>query len=123
MNKCRELATLFHQEVHFFRQLASANMTASVCSSSNICFSTWLKTSCHLQWTSCFFDIFLHYPSHTHPDNFTDHFSNTYWSDARISLRGKSRHATRASTVNGPTISDASNLANRANYSLSFLFS
>ena len=38
-------------------------------------------------------------------------------------LRGISRHATRASTIHGSTISDASNLANRANCSLSSLFS
>ena len=38
-------------------------------------------------------------------------------------LRRINRHATGVSTVDGSTISDASNLANRAIYSLSSLFS
>ena len=60
--------------------LASTNMNASVCSSPKISFMECMKTSCHLQWTSCFLDIFLHYPS----DKSADHFSNTYWLDTWV---------------------------------------
>ena len=95
--------------------LASTNMTAyMIClfiikylfQGIYCCLSTWLRNNCHLQWPSCFLHIFLHYPSDTLSDNSTDHFSNSYWS------------ATRASIVYRSTISDASNLANRANCSI-----